>query len=137
MPELTPESTPPSAAIPPIVTPDRFEDFPMIRESFLAIVTDPEYNKALRMFGDMLFELALEFRGYWPDPPEGHLRTELRALVADLRVVQGHLLSFTESSPSTPQEGHHIRVAARLSCEVGGIADALEQELGAWRGETE
>ena len=109
----------------------------MIRESFLAIVTDPEYNKALRTVGDMLFELALEFRGYWPDQPEGHLRTELRALVGDLRVIQGHLLSFTESSPSNPQEGHHMKVAARLSVEVGGIADALETELGTWRGETE
>lgn len=135
MPELTPESTTPPPAIPPVVTPDRFEDFPAFRESFLAVVTDPDYNRALRTFGDMLFELTLEFRGYWPEPPEGLLRTELRALVADLRVIQGHLLSFTESSPSTPQEGHHIRVAARLSGEVGGIADALEQELGAWRGE--
>ena len=130
-------ATPPAAAIPPVIVPDRFEDFPAFRESFLAIVTDPEYNRALRTFGDMLFELALEFRGYWPDQPEGHLRTELRALVADLRVIQGHLVSLTESSASNPQEGHHMKVAARLSVEVGGIADALETELGAWRGEAE
>lgn len=131
------QSIPPSVAIPPVIDPSRFEDFPMIRESFLAIVTDPEYNKALRTVGDMLFELALEFRGYWPDQPEGHLRTELRALVADLRVVQGHLLSLTESSPGTPQEGHHMKVAARLALDVGGIADTLETELGTWRGEVE
>lgn len=136
MPDLS-NATPPAVAIPPVIGPSRFEDFPMIRESFLAIVTHPGYNQAIRTFGDMLFELALEFRGYWPDQPEGHLRTELRALVGDLRAIHGHLLSFTESSPSNPQEGHHMKVAARLSGDVGGIADTLETELGTWRGETE
>jgi len=138
MPELTPQSTPPTPAIPPIVDPARFEDFPLIRESFLAIVTDPEYNKALRTVGDMLFELVLEFRGYWPNQPEGHIRTELRAAVADLRVIQGHLASVGNpemTSPNTPQEGHHARVSARLAVNVGTIADTLESELGTWRGE--
>ena len=129
------QSIPPPVAIPPVIDPSRFEDFPAFRETFLAIFTTPEHNAALRTFGDILFELVLEFRGYWPDQPEGSMRAELRALVGDLRVIQGHLASVAESNPSTPQERHHARVAVRLAGDVGGIADALESELGTWRGE--
>ncbi len=139
MSDLIPESTKPDpAAIPPIVDPARFEDFPAFRETFLAIFTTPEHNAALREVGDMVWEMALEFRGYWPDQPEGSIRTELRALVSDLRVVQGHLASLGNpemTSPNTPQERHHVRVAARLAVNVGNAADTLESELGTWRGE--
>jgi hypothetical protein len=138
MPDLTEQSTPPPPAIPPIVDPGRFEDFPAFRESFLAIFTMPEHNAALRAVGGLIFEMALEFRGYWPSQPEGSLRTELRALVADLRVAQGHLASLGDSeasSPSSRQEAHHVRVSARLAVDIGAVADALEAELGSWRGE--
>ena len=134
MPDLS-NATPPAVAIPRVIDPSRFEDFPAFRETFLSIFTTPEHNAALRTFGDLLFELVLEFRGYWPDQPEGSIRTELRALVGDLRVIQGHLASVAESNPSTPQEGHHARVAVRLAGDVGAIADALASELGTWRGE--
>ena len=124
---------------PPTVNPARFEDFPVFRETFLAVFTDPIYNNALREIGNMVFEMALEYRGYWPDQPEGIIRSELRALVADLRVAQGHLASLGNpemTSPNTPQEGHHVSVAARLAEDVGVAADALELELGPWRGES-
>ena len=123
---------------PPIVNPARFEDFPAFRETFLAIITDPVYNAALREVANMVFEMALEYREYWPDQPEGSLRSELRALVADLRVVQGHLASLGDpemNTPNTPQEGHHVTVAGRLAEDVRATADALELELGPWRGE--
>ena len=121
---------------PPIVNPARFEDFPVFRETFLAVFTDPGYNAALRDVGNLVFEMALEYRGYWPDQPEGIIRSELRALVADLRVIQGHLASLGDAaSPNSPQEGHHMSVAARLAEDVGVAADALELELGPWRGE--
>jgi hypothetical protein len=131
-----PESTPAPAAIPPVIDPARFEDFPAFRETFLGIFTDPAHNAALRGVGGLLFEIALEYRGYWPDQSEGIIRTELRALVADLRAIQGHLASLGEAaSPNTPQEGHHMSVAVRLAVDVRGIADTLESELGPWRGE--
>ena len=131
-----PESTPAPVAIPPVIDPARFEDFPAFRETFLGIFTDPAHNAALREVGGLLFEMALEYRGYWPDQSEGIIRTELRALVADLRAIQGHLASLGEAaSPSTPQEGHHMSVAVRLALDVRATADTLESELGPWRGE--
>ncbi len=122
-----PESTPGPVAIPPVIDPAQFEDFPAFRETFLGIFTDPDHNAALREIGSMVFEMALEYRGYWPDQPEGSLRSELRALVADLRFVQGHLTSLGEhGGPNTPQEAHHLRVSAGLAEDVASIADALE-----------
>ncbi len=133
-----PQSTPAPVAVPPVIDPARFEDFPAFRESFLAVFTTPEHNAALREVGNIVFEMALEFRGYWPDQPEGAIRSELRAAVADLRFVQGHLASLGNpemTSPNTPQEESHTSVSARLAVAVGDIADTLESELGPWRGE--
>lgn len=116
----------------PTVNPARFEDFPAFRETFLAVFTDPGYNAALRGVGNLLFEMALEYRGYWPDEPEGVIRSELRALVADLRVIQGHLASLSDpenASPNTDQEERHLAVAARLAEDVRHAADTLELEL--------
>jgi hypothetical protein len=137
LPDGTPPEIPP--AVPPIIDPARFEDFPAFRETFLLVFTEPEHNAALRVVGNLLFEMALEFRRYWPDQPEGSLRSELRAAVADLRFIQGHLASLGDeevTSPATPVEEHHARVAARLALTVREVADALEVELGPWRGET-
>jgi hypothetical protein len=130
------KSTSGPVAIPPVIDPARFEDFPAFRETFLGIFTDPEHNAALRTVAMLLFEMALEFRVYWPDQPEGAIRSELRAVVADLRFVQGQLASLGEhGGPNTPQEAHHLRVSAGLAEDVAGIASALESELGPWRGE--
>lgn len=114
MPELTEESTPPTVAppptpeppgddppdappsIPPIIDPARFEDFPVLRETFMLYVTDPEANATLRGTALLFFDLILHFWGDWPDPPEGMLRASLRAAVADLRAVQGFLAELEE-----------------------------------------
>ncbi len=144
MPDLTADSTadspPPAVAIPPIIDPDHFEDFPAFRESFLVLFTEPEHNAALRTIGALVFEMALEYRRYWPDQPEGSLRSELRAAVGDLRHAQGNLSLLgneEHASALTPLEIHHARVAARVADKVRDAADALEAELGTWRGEEE
>ncbi|MES1240266.1 MAG: hypothetical protein ABUT39_01480 [Acidobacteriota bacterium] len=135
-----PQSTPDPAAVPPIITPADFEDFAIFRETFLAVFTEPEHNRCLREVGNLIFDMALEYRGYWPNQPEGHIRSELRALVGDLRVIEGHLASIGNpemTSPNTTHEEQHARVAASLSVEVRGIANVLESELGPWHGEAE
>lgn len=118
---------------PSVVNPDRFEDFPTFRETFLSVFTEPTYNTALRVVGNLIFELALEYRGQWPDHPEGVIRSDLRALVADLRVIQGHLESLADpanASPNTPQEESHLAAAGRIAVDVRHAADTLELELG-------
>lgn len=125
-----PQSTGPT---PPTVNPARFEEFPAFRETFLQIFTDPTYNAALREVGNMVFDMALEYREYWPDQPEGIIRSELRALVADLRVIQGHLDSLSNpqnASPNTAQEERNLAVAGRIVDDIRHAADTLELELG-------
>jgi hypothetical protein len=126
-----PQSTP--GPNPPAVDPARFEDFPVFRETFLQIFTDPTYNAALREVGAMVFDMALEYREYWPDQPEGVIRSELRALVADLRVIEGHLASLSNpqnANPNTAQEERNLAVAGRIVEDVRHAADTLEVELG-------
>jgi hypothetical protein len=149
MPELAPQSTPPSVppppasetppddpppAIPPIINPDRFEDFPFLRETFLLYVTEPTYNASLRGLGDLLFTLILEYWGKWPDHPEGILRASLRAAVADMRCIQGFLITQAEGAQNTPHEEHLAEIGASIGLEVGALADRIEKELGTWRG---
>jgi hypothetical protein len=159
MPELTPQSTtpaeplpptpPPSSvppaddppddpppAIPPIIDPDHFEDFPVLRETFLLYVSDPTANASLRGAADLLFDLILEYWGQWPDHPEGLLRASLRAGVADLRHVQGFLQEWDspDTSHGSPHEEHLAAVGGEIAAGIGVLADRLEKELGPWRG---
>jgi hypothetical protein len=127
-----PQSTPDPVAVPPVVNPADFEDFAVFRETFLSVFTEPEHNRCLREVGNLIFDMALEYRGYWPDEPEGVIRTGLRALVADLRVIQGHLASMADpenASPNTEQEERHLTVAGRIALDVQHAADTLELEL--------
>jgi hypothetical protein len=137
MPELTQESTsPPEVAIPAVINPDRYEDFPFLRETFLLYVSDPSSNAALRGMADLLFTLILEYWGQWPNQPEGLLRASLRAAVADMRSVQGFLanLAGPDNGYDTPHEDHLAEVGGDVAREIGLQADRLEKELGTWRG---
>jgi len=136
MPELDQDCISPPPAIPPIIDPARFEDFPVLRETFLLYVSDPVANASLRGAADLLFALILEFWGQWPDHPEGLLRASLRAGVADLRHVQGFLLEWDspDTSHGSPHEEHLAAVGGEIAAGIGVLADRLEAELGPWRG---
>lgn len=151
MPELAPQSTPPSVppppasetppddpppAIPPIIDPGRFEDFPAFRETFLAYVADPGANAILRGLGDLLYAFILEYWDQWPDQPEGELRANLRAAIADARYIQGYLASLAgpDNGYDTPHEEHLAAVGGDVAREIGLHVDRLEGELGTWRG---
>jgi hypothetical protein len=155
MPELTPQSTPPLSpsffapfpsassppdefppvpALPPRIDPDRWEDFPAFRESFLFYVSDPRANLTLRAFGKLLHELILGAWEDWPTPPEGIFRASLRATVADLRHVQGSLAENTgPDSVAEPHEAHLAAIGAHVARDLGALADRLETELRSWR----
>jgi hypothetical protein len=154
MPELvenpTPPDSPPSdlsppvppdpdelAVGPPVIDPTSFEDFPVLRETFLHQVSGAKSNAALRSFGDLLYILVLQYSEWWPPQPEGTLRAALRAGIADLRHVQGFLLEWTgpDASPETPHEEHLAKVGGEIAVQVGKLADRLETEMGPWRGE--
>jgi hypothetical protein len=156
MPELTQESTPPNEplpptpppteapaddppeappAIPPIINPARFEDFPTLRECFLLYITDSEANTALRSVASLLYDMTLEFWGHWPDHPEGFIRAQLRAAVADMRHLQGFLADVEgQKDGDSPHESHLCGMAGGVSRDLEELADRVEKELGTWRG---
>jgi hypothetical protein len=126
----------PAAAVPPVLDPDLFERHEGFRETTLAYFTDPQANALMRAFGDLIYTLALEYRGGWPREPEGSFRHLARAGVADLRHLQGFLCSMSkqiEASELTPGEEHIARVCGQLAARVAEIGDTLERELDAVR----
>lgn len=132
----TPEKPTPAVAIPPIIDPEKWEDFPFLREVALYHVTDLDANAILRAFGDLLYKMMLEYSGNWPHSPEGYVRSELRAAVGDLRTVEGFLVGMEDDAKGDDShEGHLGRVGVRVGREIGQLAAQIEGELGSWRGE--
>jgi hypothetical protein len=130
-PEVSPE-----IAFPPLIDPDRWEDFAVYRETFLVYFTELRDNTALRDSGRLVHNMALEYYQHWPDQPEGWTRSHLRAAVADLRHLEGFLATMGENPPEHhPHEAHLCRMADRMARKVASVADQIEKELGSWRGE--
>jgi len=129
-------STPAAAAGPPVIDPEDFHDFEGYRETTLSLITDRERNAAMRATGRLIYAMAAELSGEPPEP-EGALRHQCRAAVADLRFMQGFLgmLGRPMECARAGHEGHLARLALRLSVQVAEIAAVLDRELGVWRGE--
>jgi hypothetical protein len=120
-------------AIPPLIEPALWEDFPVFRETFLMYFTEPPANSALRIFGRLFHELVLEYYHHWPGWPEGVTATELRAGLADLRHLQGYLAAVgrehEEAALNEPDTALSL-LAARLAGELSRVSDEIEQALG-------
>jgi hypothetical protein len=129
--------TPPAQI--PRVDPDAWDTFPVLRETFLEIVSDPVANAALRQMADLQYETLLQYRRYWPDREEPYYYDNLRAALADLRHLQGYLQSLvTENLNCGKQfEGENIpwepclRLAERAVGTLRPLADEMERELDA------
>ena len=134
-PSLPPEPEGEEAAGPPHFDPMEWEDFAVFRETFLSYFTLPEHNAALRVVGNLLFDMTLAASEKWPDQPEGWLRGELRAVVADLRHLEGFLVTLAVSPSPDPYEGALHRTAVLMSRKIADVADHIEGKLGTWRGE--
>ena len=122
---------------PPIIDPARFEDFPVFRECFLYYISGAESNATLRAFGDLFYQLILEYWEYWPHQPEGTLRAGLRAAIADLRHVQGFLLEWTgpEHEPRHRPRGAPCQGGGRDRPGGGQARGSPRNREGPWRGE--
>ena len=136
------EGEPPEElASPPLVNPDDFDLYDVFRETFLRRFTRREDNAALRTLARLLLEMTCEFQHWWPDAREGDVRTLLRAVIADLRYLQGSLAltcaEIKQAADFSPIEEHHARLAGRMAEKECEIADTLEADLGPWRGEEE
>ncbi|HEV7509209.1 MAG TPA: hypothetical protein VGS07_30315 [Thermoanaerobaculia bacterium] len=146
MPELTQQCTPPPsppehAVSPPVIDPERWEDFPCFREIFLVMFTDARANEAMRRFGHLQYEMVIETWGQWPDHREGIFPAEMRAAVADLRHVQRHLRYVLEwaggGTTYSPLGMAYSRLARDCGGEVEEIAAAIEAAMADPRGTIE
>jgi hypothetical protein len=133
LPDPTPPSGPNSpCAVPPVLPPELYEHHEGFRETTLAYFTAPEDNAALRHLGQLLYSMALESIRYWPVEPEGAFVQQARAVVADLRHLQGTLYQMDRervASSLTEREDSISVTCGRLTRRVKAIADSLEAEL--------
>lgn len=132
MPELTPESSSPPAAVPATIDPAAWEDYPVFRESFLMYISEPGFNAALRTAADHFFGMLLETYERWPQWQESSTRTEFRAGIADLRHLQGFMASVgKERDLSSLDEGDAqlSKHAAKVARLLKQVADAMERKL--------
>jgi hypothetical protein len=130
-PAIPPELDPPPA-VPPMIDPREWEDYPIFRETFLLYVSEPRFNAALRMAGEMFFSMLLETYGDWPEWPESSTRTELRAAVADLRHLQGFLANVGQERHSSTLSPGGIRLskhASRVARLLNQVATTIERKL--------
>jgi hypothetical protein len=62
-----------------------------LSETTLAVFADPAANETLRGLGDLLYTMALEYTRHWPHEPNGSFFHQVRAVLADLRHLEGWL----------------------------------------------
>lgn len=124
------DPNPPAAILPPILDPARYDEYAALRETFLLHFSEPTANAALRKTADLFYQLILEAHRVMPLYPEGMLRSEVRAVVADLRFMQGYLAEMGEDlSGPTDVEKRLRRLLSSRAKIISKVADEIEAEL--------
>lgn len=132
MPELAVQSI----ALNPLTPPGRYPYSPwetacVFRETFLAFVTPPGAADALRVVGNLFFDMCLNADD-WPTWEESPVKVEMRALALDLRFAQGWLNTAWEANENTavPEDAYFAKLATKLAPQIGRIAATIEHALG-------
>ena len=126
VPPLPPPSLPPPA---PPSPPPTWVEASGFRETFL-VQLEPDEAEALREAGHHLYDLACE-RGR-RDAPESFLRMTLRAVLADLRHLEGllvHVARERTASELSPADQLLATLGAGVALMVHATADHLAAEL--------
>ena len=130
MPDLDQDSIPP--AVPAIIDPSAWEDFPVFRESFLMFISEPAFNVSLRTAGEHFFRMLLEHYDRWPAWPESAPGTEMRAAVAALRHLQGFLASIGQERHVSSLDAGDVKLsrhASKVARLLKQVADTIERKL--------
>lgn len=104
----------------------------VFRETFLSFVTPPGAADALRVVGNLIFDLMLNADD-WPTWTESPVKVEMRALALDLRFAQGWLNTAHEANEGgelAPEDAFLAKLATKLAPQVGRIAATIEHALG-------
>jgi hypothetical protein len=117
---------------PATILPECFEDLEGFRETTLAVFTDPQANALVRGFGELLYSLGQGSTGRWPHEPGGSFFHQARAVVADLRHLEGwlgHLDGMRGNDLLSNTEVPLSMLCGSLVSSLKAIGDALEAEL--------
>jgi hypothetical protein len=124
------QSTPPPV---PTLIPAGWNESAPFRETTVHHFTEPGHAEAVRTFGVLFHDMALECATTWPVPPGYGTALELRAAAADLRHLQGCLAQAGTDrhiSSLSPEETTLAELAEKLAAEVARLAETIEQALG-------
>ena len=132
MPELTPESTPPTSD--PFERPFYdWEEHPAFRYTFLMHFTQEGDRAALEHLGAMLYDTALECSRRWPAWRESATRAEMRAVARDLQHAAAFLQSVADERQTVSLDYDSERwtyMAETWAEQVGRIGYGIEDMLG-------
>ncbi len=116
----------------PRIDPKDSEDYAVFRETFLQYLGANAAVSAFRKFGMALNDLAVERSPPAQVSADDPTAEELRAVVADLRFLQGHLrniIDIRDHSNLPRREARLCRFATRMAEKVGKLADEIEKML--------
>jgi len=101
-------------------------------------VSDPEHAAAFRVFSRTLYLMALEGGPAWDDTFAEAQAESLRAVMADLRHLQGFLTSSYDAEVDTekaglmtPRKERLWRFSGALAKKIATLADEVEREIQA------
>jgi hypothetical protein len=124
--ETRPEGQQPEGAPPFWIEADTF------RETTLRYIDDPKEREAVRAFGRVFFDMAVEMSR---EPGgESTTRSELRAIQADLRYTAGCCTMVGHSAESCsldPADEKLARFARKLVRRFGALIESIEAQLSA------
>jgi hypothetical protein len=114
----------------PLFPPD-WNESDSFRETMLIFIDDPASREAIREAGRVLYDLAVEAsQGDFSEP--SMTRTELRAVQAELRYLQGYLDGVKrepEESSLSADDAALCRFAGRLGIQLGALTGAIERTI--------
>ena len=116
----------------PVIDPSNCDDFSVFRETFLSLITDKKTNAALRTLGEAQATAFYQYSvSFWPDHLEPHYCIDFRAVLADLRYLQGFLQVVTNTAWLDSDEGAfpYAQLADRISRQLGKLCEQIERRL--------
>ena len=104
---------------------ESWQELQPFRQTFLRHFSAPGHREALETVGEMVFTMALEYAGYWPQSEEPALLEELRTAAEDVRFLHGFLFyAVQESGPDSMVDRHR---EVYLLAKAGEWADRLDE----------
>lgn len=135
----------PTFAHVPRLTADQWDEAGVFRETYLSELFDEQAANLFRDYGILQLVFVRESQMGWPFRSIDSTVHRLRAVMADLRHLQGFLAAFSErpeedKETDDEQGGEELvmqgdrfaELGQRISNRIAALADEIEKEVGDW-----